>query len=82
MPCLQKGNFWVLVQIFDAHHISATRISAPKRLAVVVNTKILFNTDRNIFLELRRVSLRYDNREKFGLVSMNKIEEEPDRLNR
>ena len=69
-------------QIFNACCISATGISAQKRLEVVVNTKILFNTDRNIFLELRRVSLRYDNREKFGLVSMNKIEEEPDRLNR
>jgi hypothetical protein len=31
-------------QIFDACHISVTRISAPKRLAVVVNTKKMFNT--------------------------------------
>jgi hypothetical protein len=34
----------VLGQIFDACRISATRISAPKRLAVVVNSKILFIT--------------------------------------
>jgi hypothetical protein len=34
-----------LGQIFDACCISATRISAPKRLAAVVNTKKLFNTN-------------------------------------
>jgi hypothetical protein len=35
----------VLGQIFDACRKTATHISAPKRLAVVVNTNILFNTN-------------------------------------
>ncbi len=53
-------------QIFYAYCISATPISAPKRSAVVANTKKMFNTNWNIFLELTHVSLRYDKRQKFA----------------
>jgi hypothetical protein len=42
-------------------------ISAPKRLAVVVNIKILFSTNLNIFLKLRYVSLIYGKHKKFSL---------------
>jgi hypothetical protein len=45
-------------QIFDVWHISAKCISAPKGLKVVVSTNIFFCSKKNLFLELRHVSLR------------------------
>ncbi len=49
--------------------ISATRVSAPKSLIVVVNRNIFFSCKLNIFLQLRRVSSRYNNHKKFCLMS-------------
>ncbi len=54
-------------QIFDACHISATRISAQRSLKVVVKTNILLSYKWNILFEQRRVSPRYDKRQKFGI---------------
>jgi hypothetical protein len=54
-------------QIFDACRITATRISAPEVLAVLLNTKILFKTNLKFILELRYMLLRYDKCQKFDL---------------
>ncbi len=62
-------------QIFVACRISMTRISAPKKLTVVVKTIILFGSNCNIFLEKIYVSLRYDKHRKFDLKDDNLKEE-------
>jgi hypothetical protein len=59
-------------QTFDAFRISAGCISALKSLIVVENTNIFFSSKCNTFVELRRVSLRYDNHKKFGLSLSDK----------
>ncbi len=43
-------------------------MSAPKGFAIVVNTKILFNTNRNIVLELRYALLRHDKPKNLTLI--------------
>ncbi len=62
-------------EIFDACCISMTRISALKKMTVVVRTIILFGSNCNIFLEKIYVSLRYDKHRKFDLKDDNLKEE-------
>jgi hypothetical protein len=64
---------WTKGQIFEACRISATSVSAPKRLKVVLNTNIFFSSKWNLFLELRHVSLRYDKHQKFDLKSSDRM---------
>jgi hypothetical protein len=54
-------------QILDAGHVSATRISVPKRLRIVANTNSFFSSKSIIFLELRHTSIRYNKHQKFDL---------------
>ncbi len=61
----------LLGQNIDACHISATRISAPKRLAVVVNKNIVLSRISNGILELRCVSLRYVKHRKMDLWTIS-----------
>jgi len=53
--------------MFNVCRFSVTRISAPEVLKVAVNANILFRSILNIFLELRRMSLRYIKRNNTDL---------------
>jgi hypothetical protein len=57
----------IVGEIFDAWYISATHISAPIILKVVVNANILICSKLNIFWELRCISLRHDKHQNFPL---------------
>ncbi len=48
-------------------------ISVPKLLSIGVNKNIFFNTNWNIFLLVRYISLRSDKQQKFHLVSVTLV---------
>jgi hypothetical protein len=58
-------------EIYDACHILATHLRAPKRWTVGVNKNIFFSSNPSIFLDLRYASLRCDNHQKFNFKKTN-----------
>jgi len=57
----------IIGEFLDTCRISATLISAPKGLTVLLNINILFFCNQSIYLDLRYVSWRCDECKKFQL---------------
>jgi hypothetical protein len=65
VPLKSYGSTAVIGEIFYVCRISVSRISAPKRLTVGENKNIFLFSNRNIFLDLRYVSLKCEKHQKF-----------------
>ncbi len=61
----------VLWWIFNDCCISITHISGPNRLTIEFHKNTFFGSNWNIFLDLRYVPLRYDERLKFATIFLN-----------